>query len=60
MRDLVVGLCYKSSPKGDRYPKRIQNPSSSCAFSRKRSYDSSQLVSRRAFGNIKSYVSRVL
>ena len=60
MRDLVVGLCYESSPKCDRYPKRIQKPPSSCALNRKRSFDSSQLVLRRGFGNIKSYVSRVL
>ena len=60
MRDLVVGLCYERSPKGDRYPKRIQKPPSSCALSRKRSLDSSQLVLRHGFGNIKSYVSRVL
>ena len=60
MRDLVVGLCYETSPKGDMHPNRIQKPPSSCALSRKRSLDSSQLVLRRGFGNIKSYVSRVL
>ena len=60
MRDLVVDLCYESSAKGDRYPNRIQKPPCSCALSRKGSLDSSQLVLRCGFGNIKSYVSRVL
>ena len=60
MRDLVVGLCYESSPKGDRYPKMMQKPPSSCALNRKRSFDSSQIVLRHGFGSIKSYVSRVL
>ena len=60
MHGLVVGLCYESSPKSDRYTKRIQKLPSSCALSTKRTIDSSQLVLRHGFGNIKSYVSRVL
>ena len=53
MHDLVVGLCYESSPKGDRYPKRRQKPPSSCALSRKRSFDSSQLVLSFGYGSIR-------